>query len=1406
MKNWIVAGFAIWLITAFGIQRSWSQNVINNFRFEHLTVDEGLAHSDAMAVVQDHNGFIWVGTNNGINRYDGYELKKYDLPADNFPGMSANRIQVLYADRNGTLWAGTESAGLYYYDKLKDNFVSIKSRLKGIIGLPETSALLCKTSIKSIHSDDHGRLWLGIRDHGAMRLTFDQNDKVSELKRISLGPVRQENYTVLEVFSDQKGRVWIGTSGKGLWIFPASNNNTEKSFATQISSFPETDVKTINLDRKGNLWLSSDNVVYKLDSNQFLKDASWNFKAMDYPFHGIQCLSPDALGRLWIGTNFGLVMFDDAAAYIEKRDAGTVHNFLPQDADPGSINSARVHQIAEDSFNNLWFAASSGGLNKLHLKPKQFGHLHRQLAQIPALPNNYVNAIAKDEIKNQLWIGTRNGFSIYDIKSKTYQNYLNRTSSGNVTGVDVSAFLITDKNIWIGTRYRGIHIVKNGQSFNIEALPAPADHNNIWSYMSAERIIEDGSQRVWVATMGVGLVLFDADGNYIKTYNKSNSGLPTDEFSFLLYDKKKNVIWASTRDAGVLKLQEKDGDLMVLNQFNYEKNNPNSLKVNFAWPLLKDKNDNIWIGTIGGGLHKLVTKNGKETIERYGHIVTENDIESILEDTNGNLWIGGAGLIKFFPQSNTVWRYDVSDGLQSNSFKVGSAIKSADGTMYFGGTNGISFFEPQKILSNPSPPVVRITQLRVLNKNPEENGNQTGSSMVTRSFSDPDGVVIKAGENDFSFEFVGLNYVNPQKQRYAFKLEGYNQEWVHLPAGQRIASFANLPAGHYTFRIKANNGDGVWSVTSDSVQVRILPPWYQTWWAYLIYLVIFAAALALYRRIAMSQLKLKNRVAIEKLHAEKEKEIAELKTNFFTNISHEFRTPLTLILGPMEEFMSSYAGPESMREKAAMMHKQTRKLLGLINQLLSFRKIESGHVALSFSRDNAAAFLTEIYNIFKIKAQEYQLYYSLKMPAGPVILYFDPAKLEIIITNLLSNAFKHTPKHGSIHVAAEVIGSMDQDAVWEDEKLVDNFLQIAVTDSGRGIKPEELDKIFDPYYQASNAANAGTGIGLALVNELVKAHTGDVEVESIYGKGACFTIKLPFGQSHISPINLKEELAAHNDLQFDLVDTEVAIPLEIRTSSRKMKVLIVEDNEDLRSYLKGLLENNYQVLLSENGLDGWTKSLELQPDLILSDVMMPQMNGLEFCKKIKQNPKTSHIPVILLTARAAAVQELEGLETGADDYITKPFHSKILLAKINTILQNRIKSCEFYQRQILLQPTEIIIPDEDKLFLENAMKIVEDNLTNSDFNVQTLVGAMAMSQSVFYRRIKSITGQSVIEFIKDIRLKRAAQLLANQHSRVAEVAFLVGIEDPKNFRVSFQKLYNMSPSQYAKMHQTTQPA
>ena len=1406
MKNWLVTGLIFWLIMAFDLQRSGAQNVINNFRFEHLTVDDGLAHSDAMAVIQDHDGFVWVGTNNGINRYDGYELKKYDLPADNFPGMSANRIQVLYADKNGTIWVGTEGAGLYFYNKLKDNFVSIKVRLKGMLGLPETSSLLCKTSIKSIHGDEAGRLWLGTQDYGAIGLKFDQTGMVSQVKRLNLGSARPEDYTALTVFADRKGRVWIGTLEKGLWIFENANNKADEAIATKIRDFPQTDIKTLNVDRRGDLWLSSDNTVYRLDKKHFV-EGEWNFKALDYPFRGIQCLSPDASGRLWIGTNFGLVMFDDAAAYIEKPDELAIHTFLPQDADPGSINSARVHQITEDSFNNLWFAASSGGLNKLHLKPKQFGHLHRQLEQTPALPNNYVNAIAKDETKNQLWIGTRNGFSVYDIKSKTYQNYLNRSSKGNVTGVDVSSFLITERNIWIGTRYQGIYITERGKTFNIRPIPASADHNNSWSYMSIERMIQDGSSRVWVASMGAGIILFDPEGKYIKTYNKSNSGLPTNEFSFLLFDKKQNVIWASTRDAGLLKLQEKNGELMVLNQFEYKKNNPNSLKVNFAWPLLKDKNENLWIGTIGGGLHKLVTKNGKETIQRFGHIVAENDIESLLADAGGNLWIGGAGLIKFSPESHSILHYDVSDGLQSNSFKVGSAWQSTDGTMYFGGTNGISFFKPQEILSNPSPPVVRITQFRVLNKNPEKKGNQAGSSMLVRPFSNPDGVVIKADENDFSFEFVGLNYVNPQKQRYAFKLEGYNQEWVNLPPGQRVASFANLPAGEYIFQVKANNGDGIWSVKSDSVQVRILPPWYRTWWSYLIYILLLAAALALYRRIAMSQLKLKNRVAIEKLHAEKEKEIAEMKTNFFTNISHEFRTPLTLILGPMEEFMTSYAGPESMRGKVVLMHKQTRKLLGLVNQLLSFRKIESGHASLSFSQGNAISFLAEIYEIFQIKAEEHHLNYSIEVPSEQMLLYFDPGKLEIIITNLLSNAFKHTQKNGSIHVRATVVGSHAQDAVWHDDVLFNNFLKITVTDSGSGIKPEEIDKIFDPYYQASNSSSSvsGTGIGLALVNELVKSHNGDVQVESTYGKGSSFTIKLPFGKAHISPINLKEDNISHqNELELYQVSSDTSVPEEVSHALRRMKILVVEDNEDLRFYLRDLLDISYEVLLAENGRDGWEKAMDLQPDLILSDVMMPEMNGLEFCKKIKQNPKTSHIPVVLLTARAAAVQELEGLETGADDYVTKPFNSKILMAKIKSILQNRIKSCEFYQKQILLQPTEIIIPDEDKLFLENAMKIVEDNLTNSDFNVQTLVGEMAMSQSVFYRRIKNITGQSVIEFIKDIRLKRAAQLLAGQHSRVSEVAFMVGIEDPKNFRVSFQKRYEMSPSQYAKFHQSKQ--
>lgn len=1398
---WYLSFLLIFLSSGQGTR---AQSNAPRFRFEHITVDDGLAHSDAMTVVQGSSGFIWIGTNNGIDRYDGYDLKHYQLPASEPTGVATNRMQLLSVDTRGKLWAGTENAGLYFYDPGKDQFV--RPIYKDKSG-PSGQAIfeLNRSNVRSIVMDKAGQLWVATFSHGVFVLTLDGDGAVSRLSRVVLGQSGAANFDATSLVLSPAGKLWIGTPGEGLWeLDPHAKEGGYVRQASRNNHITESDIRVLSKDRRGNFWIASNNYVYRLSAGN--AGQAGNAIRLPQLFHGIQCLYSDSFGRLWIGSDFGLSMIEDVDNYLAAPGASGVHHYAPKDTDPQSINSGRIHQITEDSFGNLWLAASAGGVNKIRLQPKGFHHLNREVSERTTLSNNFVNAIARDDSRGQLWIGTRNGYSVYDEKTGTYRNFLSRAGGGNVTGTDVSSFCLIDGQMWIGTRYAGLYLsAADGQKAPVAVRTGTGLMP--WNNMSIERIVTDQHGNVWVGTFGGGLNLFSRTGRLIRSFNRFNSPLPTSDISFLLIDPSRDVIWASTADQGVLKLAYRGGKLLLLNQFKHDPANMNSLQADFAWPLLRDRKGNIWIGTIGGGLHRLSVENGKETIRRYQHLVPDNDVESILADPAGNLWLAGSGLKRFNPETGELVRYDVSDGLQSNSFKVGASFHSAGGNMYFGGTNGVTWFKPEEIQPNPVAPLVRITGLRVLNKNRDATQKQAGSSMVSRQFSEAEGITIHAAENDFSFEFVGLNYINPRKQSYAFMMEGYSRDWIQLPAGQRVASFANLPAGDYVFRVKANNGEGVWSKVPASVRVKVLPPWWQTWWAYLLYIAAFSAALIWYKKLSTSRLKLENRLALEKLKADNEREMAEMKAAFFTSVSHEFRTPLTLILGPMQEFVNSLSESEAVREKARMMHKQTRKLLDLVNQLLSFRKVESGTMQLATARQDIAVFIKEIFSIFRIKADELRVDYQLHLPQQELPLYFDCGKMEVVITNLLSNAFKYTAPGGLISLSVRVIGSAEGEGVWLEQKLQDNYLEIAVSDTGKGIGEQERERIFDPYFQATNTRSdiTGTGIGLALVRDFVKRHSGDVTVNSRVGAGTTFIIRLPFGKNHLNP----GEIAEPGNLRPFAVEPLDSTRLSDATSivgNKSLKLLIVEDNADLLQYLGGLFRDHFQVFLSADGAEGWGQALDILPDLIISDVNMPGLNGLELSRRIKQHLKTAHIPVILLTARAAAVQELEGLETGADDYIVKPFNEDILKAKVTTLLRNRNRLQEYYQRQILLQPTEIVIPDEDKLFLEKAMGIVEANLTDSDFNVQTLVSGMHMSQSVFYRRIKSITGQSVIEFIKDIRLKRAAQLLLNPHARAAEVGFMVGIEDPKNFRVSFQKLFGMSPTQYAKLHRSGEKA
>ncbi|HEX8328943.1 MAG TPA: two-component regulator propeller domain-containing protein [Hymenobacter sp.] len=1383
-----------------------------DFRFDHLTVDQGLSHSDAIAVAQDRAGFIWVGTHRGLDRYDGYGLKQYTLPINARNGISGNRIKTLAALPDGRVWVGTEHTGLGLYDPAGDRLLTYDESQVAPPFRPLMRRLaLCE--ISALASDRTGRLWVGTAEEGLFVLGFDGQGRLSSLRQVPPpAEAPAQHYRVTALAADAEGKIWVGTTNAGLRVIrPESRDLTAE--ATPLTAR----IARVHVDWRGDLWIAADHQVLWVSGANRRTVRELGAHPLPYVFPQLQALLLDSFGRLWVGSMFGLYVWDAGtlAGNAAPLRAAPPALLLPQEGEQHSVNSERIHQLLEDRNHIVWVGTTAGGLNKVDLYQKPFGQLRRQLSAGATLPNNYVNSVYREEGTNLLWMGTRNGIAAYDLVRKTYRNYFSQNGAGNTEAVDVAPILkASNGTLWFGARGPGlISLTRRGGRDVLVTHDTLAGGVSL-AHTNIESLAEDRFGSLWVGTMysGRGLVRLSPDGKLLRNYRTTNSNLPTNNFTFLLYDKRQDVLWASTMDQGLLKLRVTADSLVLLKQFRHTAGRQ-GLRVNYVWPLLLDRQGTLWIGTIGGGLHQLTTDaRGQEVVRSYAQYLPESDVESILGDDEGNLWIGGSGLYRFTPASRHYLRYDVADGLQSNSFKIASAARAQDGTLYFGGINGVSYFQPHAIQPNRFAPVVQITGLRIANQPVAVGKPFNGRILLPKPLSEPQTVTIEASQNDFSVEFVALNYANSQKNRYAYRLEGYNNDWVYPPAGQRTANFANLAPGRYAFLVKASNGEGKWSEEVRSLQFDVRAPWWKTGWAYLLYGAIALAGVAVYRRVEMSQQELRNKLHLEQYQTEKEKELTNLKLGFFTNVSHELRTPLTLILGPMEEIMSSPGPVANLRDKVQLMHKQTRKLLDLVNELLDFRKVETGNVPLRAARADVVEFLRDTHAMFRHKAEERQVEYQLDLPAEPVRLYFDRSKLEIILTNLLANAFKYTRHKGRVAFTATVVGNPGGEAEYgEDNKLVGNYLKVYISDTGVGIKPQELDHIFDPYYQASHTNTlrmTGTGIGLSLAKQFAERHGGRLTVASAEGRGTTFELRLPFGRQHLRPGDLYEpepdEQSAPPEPETALEESAL-LPLAgaAAAAARAPRLLLVEDNDEVRQYLEQLFAADYEVVTAEDGLAGWDAALRQLPDLILSDVMMPRSDGLELCQRLKQHPNTAHIPVLLLTARTAETHELEGLGMGADEYVSKPFNPILLQAKVAALLRNRRKLHEFYQRQILLEPTDIVVADADREFLARAMAVVEQHLDHPDFNVQVLVKEMAMSQAGFYRRIKSISGQTAVEFIRDVRMKRAAQLLAQTQMRVSEVAMEVGIKDDNYFRKAFHKIYNVSPSEYAKQHRHT---
>lgn len=1364
-------------------------NTLDNIKFEQLS--EGLSEKSVTCILQDRKGFMWFGTRNGLNRYDGVEFKIYEFVYGDTTSLSGNFVNSLVEDSLGNIWVGTLDAGLNLYDRQKDIFIRYQPRA----GDPNT---LSDNWISELYRDSKNRLWIGTEKEG-LDLLEPGAKKFKHFKKDAYDATSLSNNHIRVIFEDASSNLWVGTYGGGLDLFDPKQNqfihhrHDPHDETTISSNYLYSHLK----DSEGNIWVGTReglNLIVENENGYSFKRYKPNIKDPTGLIHNIVLsIAEDNLGRLWIG-------MENGALTIYDKKNQTFSNFWPDPLDPTSIGSNSIWTVYKDKIGTMWIGARNRGINKWDQYHTKFVHHILPPSGDHQLANNDVLCFVEDE-KGNLWIGTDGGGLNYlDRKTNKYTHFVhdpNDPQSLSSNSV-ISLELDSRGDLWIGTWEGGLNRLDKKTNTFRRYYNDPTNSKSLGSnYVFS--IFEDSSGKLWVSAFYEGLDLYDRETDSFIHYKREAIG---HNRVFTMFEDSWKNMWIGTEGGGLIHMEKDKHGQPVFTSYRYNPSDPTSLSSNVINAVYEDSRHNLWIGT-WAGLNKFDHQTRTFKAFRKEDGLADNVVYGIIEDVDGNFWVStNQGISKFDPLHIHVENYNTADGLQAQEFIRGSFLKSRSGEFFFGGVNGFNSFFPTGIKDNPNIPPVYITNFWVYNTLMKPGGTE---SPLTRNITETDEIVLPYNQNEFTFEFAALNYSQAFKNQYAYRLEGYDKDW-HYAGTQRKASYAKVPPGSYTFRVKAANNDAIWNEKGASVQILVKPPWWKTWWAYSIYGMLIVALFMWYRQNLINRERLKNDLKLEHLELTKMQEMDKLKSYFFTNISHEFRTPLTLILSPIRDMVAgNFKG--DVNKQYQMVIRNGERLLRLINQLLDLSKLGAGSMKLKASQVDIVQFLKPIVSSFDSYAQRLSIRFSFEHPAEPIMVYLDADKFEKIITNLLSNAFKFT-RAGEIKLSVTVIHETTGKPSTAGDRP--DKIEIAVTDSGAGIPQEYISSIFDHFYQVAHQSNSeGSGIGLALTKELVELHKGKIMVESVEGKGSTFKVLLLLGRGHLKDSEVDESdgpiLSNHkNIVGVDM--TEVINNKEqfVETDEEESKnnnlprVLIVEDSADMRTYIKQSLEDCYHVLEAAEGKDGLKKGLEIAPDLIISDVMMPGMDGVTLCKTFKNNIYTSHIPIVLLTAKADLESKIEGLETGADEYLPKPFNSHELQVRVRNLIRSRQILRERFteNKKIVLEPKEISITSLDEKFLKNVLAVVEKNLSDSNFRVETLGKELDMDHMAVYRKIKAMTGQTAVEFIRTIRLKRAAQLLRQQKLTVAEVTYNVGFNDLQYFRTCFKKHFGVSPSEY----------
>lgn len=1339
-----------------------------------LGIEQGLSNNYVVSITQDKQGFLWFATEEGLNKFDGTRFITYyknDLPHNN-QGITGNELNRVYADsKRPIIWIATQRDGLNAYNYDEQTFTAYQHNPEN----PHSLITNDVTDISPSTQNDDG-LWVSTYYRGIEYLNIN-NGQFTHYNRSTVPSLpSNQTWTVLD---GGDNNLYIGHVGSGFSIFSLKDKSV-KNFQNETgnpTSLPGNDVFCIIKDANGNIWLGTNNglALYNAANDNFITFR--NNKNDKYATLCSRILSIRQLkdNRLWIASELnGIAILNLKQGMFLSPEELSIE-YIQEGDDSRSLSNASARCIFQDSFDNIWIGTWGGGINFISSKPPLFTTL--SYSPIPNNENSLNNKVASSlcmDRQGRIWIGTDGGgINVFEGEKRIA---IYKKESGDIPSNFILASLQDSKgNLWFGSYQGGISYY-DSRNKRFRSISLMGQSN-----LDVRTIYEDAQHNIWVGYSGGIVVLNPLTMKIIQHYNTDNSELHSDFIRSIAQDEKGRF-WIGTFGDG---LGIYTPNLQKIKTFTQR----DGFCSNTINQIIQDKQKRMWIGTGEGLVCFLSTDElNYKTYQRKDGLINTN-ICAITEDKKGNIWFSNnKGISCYVTNKGCFYNYDHSDDVPAGSFSSSCVTQSKNGQIYFGSINGVCCFNPDITMNEQPAPAAVVTEMKILGR----LSNLENNDMII-NLSKGQNVELSHAQNSFGLTFNVQNYSLVNQVEYVYMLKGLENSWYTVNENNSV-TFRNIPPGKYEFLIKARIHNQKWPEEATSLTIRINPPLWLTWWAKLIYILVSISITYLILHAYKKKLDLESLYTLEKKNHEQEQELNQERLRFYTNITHELRTPLTLILGPLEDMQKEASLPAKQAQKLSVIHQSALRLLNLINQILEFRKTETQNKKLCVSKGNIAPLIYEIGLKYKELNQNTKIDFRIQIEKEEMFLFFDKEIITIVLDNLISNAIKYT-EQGCVTLSLHQ--TMRNEVA---------YTEIKVSDTGYGISAEALPHIFDRYYQESGKHQAsGTGIGLALVKNLVTLHEGEIRAESIQNEGSTFYISLLTDNIYPNALHADSTEPVQEEMN---QNTELEYSQEATLDTSKPILLIVEDNEEIQKYIVESFTDSFEVITANNGEEGKQQALSRIPDIVVSDIMMPVMDGITLCKQLKDDVRTSHIPIILLTAKDSLQDKEEGYEVGADSYLTKPFSASLLRSRINNLLDSRKKLVAQFQAQstpgsqIDLSEKRIVIAEAlsklDNEFIEKITLLIEENLSSEKIDINYLSDKMCMSGSTLYRKMKALTGLSTNEYIRKVKMKNAERLLLEGKFNISEIAYKVGINSTGYFRQCFKEEFGLSPSDYLK--------